>query len=119
MNNPSIRAVVSLVLVAIGAIIYLDKGDAAFVVTETAPAVQPVKPVTPPKPSPKPAPAPIAPAPSPGAEPAEIVCTFRCDYCKRAPSLTYHEGDALPLWATCKNCGRSMPRTDPKLNADE
>lgn len=106
----STRAIFSLVLVGIGAILALD-AETPFVVTET-PAV--VQPVTPPKPSPKP-----APAPDVGAAPAEVVCTFRCDYCRRAPSLLYHEGDALPIAATCRNCGRSMPRTDPKLNAEE
>lgn len=105
----SIRAIFSLVLVGICAIIALDQPETPFVVTET-PAVVPPSPQ--PSPKPKPAPAPIG-------EPAEVVCTFRCANCRRAPSLLYHEGDTLPLWATCKNCGRPMPRTDPKLNERE
>jgi len=109
------RLIVSIALCAIAAIVALTDSDRAaseaFVVTEP-PAVlpEPPSPIVEPEPQPEPTPEPQV---------AEIVCTFRCDACKRAPTLTYHEGDALPICANCKQCGRSMPRTDPKLSEVE
>lgn len=108
----SIRAVFSLVLIGIGAIIALDSPETPFVVTETAPAVVPVKPVDPPKPSP-------APDPGEGNPISPTICTFRCAACRRAPTLQYHPDAVLPPYAVCKQCGRQMPRTDPPLNAIE
>lgn len=103
------RLIASIALLAIAAIVALTDSDRAanetFTVTESPPSVE----------APEPAPA-VPPEP---AQPAEIVCTFRCAACKRAPTLTYHEGDELPIVANCKQCGRSMPRTDPKLSDDE
>jgi hypothetical protein len=105
----SIRAVFSLVLVGIGAIIALDQPEAPFVVTET-PVVVPTAPA--PSPLPKPAPSPIG-------EPAEVVCTFRCANCRRAPSVAYRNGETPHVYLNCNQCTRAMPRTDPKLTPAE
>ena len=103
------RLIISTAACCVVAIWFAESGnDAAFVITETAAIADS-----------QPAPELAAPAVEAAPQPAEIVCTFRCAACRRAPSLTYHEGDALPAFATCKQCGRSMPRTDPKLSDAE